>query len=103
MGIAIFPHPGQSFDIPAPAPRPLPSVAYPQPAQVPQPAWARTNPSPRERIATQHVPGRLMRRLSTLGVYLMGALISASVGPLIYAIGDRDSAVRWALDLFGNF
>jgi len=101
MGIAIFPHPGQSFDIPAV--RSLPSVTYPQPAQVPQPVRARANPSPRERIAAQQVPGRLMRRLSTLGVYVMGALISASIGPLIYAIGDRDSAMRWALDLFGNF
>jgi hypothetical protein len=97
MGIAIFPHPGQRFDMPAPAPRSLHSVAYPQPAAV------RANLSPRERIAAQQVPGRLMRRLTGLCVYAIGALISASVGPLIYAIGDRDSAVRWAIDLLGKF
>jgi hypothetical protein len=52
------------------------------------------------------MPGRLARRLTNLGVYVLGALISASVGPLIYAVGDRDSAVRWAfdvLDLLGKF
>jgi hypothetical protein len=100
MGIAIFPHGGQTFDIPAPTPHSLPSVTYPQPNR------SRATMSPRERFAAEHMPGRVMRRLTTLGVYVTGVLISASVGPLIYAIGDRESAARWAfdvLDLLGKF
>ena len=99
MGIAIFPH-GQSFDIPAPAPRSRPSVNDPLPVRT------HAMMSPRERFAAEHMPGRLTRRLATLGVYVSGILISASIGPLIYAIGDRDSAARWAfdvLDLLGKF
>lgn len=103
MGIAIFPHAGQSFGTPTSRTR-LP-VTYP-PVTYPRPARARPNLSPQERVAAQQVPGRLARRLTSLGVYTLGVLISASIGPLIYAIGDRDNAVRWAfdaLDLLGKF
>src|SRR4051812_34596255 len=59
-------------------------------------------PRPRERVVrapARTVPGRLTRRLTNLGVYALGALISAAIGPLLYAIGDRETAGRWILDV----
>jgi hypothetical protein len=97
MGVAIFPHSGSSFGS---------RVRFESPAAAPpQFAGPRVNLSPRERAAAQ-VPGRLARRLTNLGVYIAGVLISASIGPLIYAVGDRENAVRWAfdaLDLLNKF
>ena len=58
--------------------------------------------SPRARLRRDRPGGRTARRLVNLGVYLAGTAVSTMVGPLIYALGERDSTLRWAVDLFGS-
>jgi hypothetical protein len=87
MAIAIFP--GHGFH--------LFEKTHKHPAQPVLPARL----SPRARLERDRPGGRTRRRLTNIGVYLVGTLLSAAVGPMIFALGDRDTALSWAAGLLG--
>jgi hypothetical protein len=93
MAIAIFPH-GHRLSAQRPARHPSASFTA-HCARTITPS-DRLGPPPRARL---HAQSRLARRLANLCIYVTGIALSASVGPLIYAIGSRDGAISWAADI----